>query len=159
MTSLLDMLKETDLRVGLTELFTSATPREATGRRSRGGSCCACTGWAPTSVCGESAPVTMASYTDLYYTRRRYITRDHLRVAIARVVDAIFAARTPHLGGGHHGLRLGCKKFGAFDQNLLTEWHPRYRGPGVMVYWHMDKKAAGVSTRSSSPRRHRKWRQ
>jgi TnpA family transposase len=32
-------------------------------------------------------------------------------------------------------------KFAAWDQNLLTEWHMRYGGRGVMVYWHVEKKA------------------
>lgn len=26
----------------------------------------------------------------------------------------------------------------------LTEWRVRYRGPGIMVYWHIDKKAACI---------------
>ena len=26
----------------------------------------------------------------------------------------------------------------------MTEWHVRYRGPGIMVYWHVDKKALCV---------------
>jgi TnpA family transposase len=36
------------------------------------------------------------------------------------------------------------KQFGAWDQNLLTEWHLRYGGRGVMVYWHIEKKAACI---------------
>lgn len=36
------------------------------------------------------------------------------------------------------------KKFGAWDQNLMTEWHPRYRGPGVMIYWHVEDKSACI---------------
>ena len=27
------------------------------------------------------------------------------------------------------------------DQNLFTKWHIRYKGSGIMVYWHVDKKA------------------
>ena len=26
----------------------------------------------------------------------------------------------------------------------MTEWHARYRGPGVMVYWHVEKNSACV---------------
>jgi TnpA family transposase len=29
------------------------------------------------------------------------------------------------------------KKFGAWDQNLMTEWHVRYGGKGIMIYWHV----------------------
>jgi len=38
-----------------------------------------------------------------------------------------FASRSS--GRRHHGLRLGLEEFGAWDQNLMTEWHARYRGP------------------------------
>jgi TnpA family transposase len=36
------------------------------------------------------------------------------------------------------------KKFGAWDQNLMTEWHNRYGGSGVMIYWHVEKKASCI---------------
>ncbi len=26
----------------------------------------------------------------------------------------------------------------------MTEWHIRYRGPGVMIYWHVEKKSACI---------------
>jgi TnpA family transposase len=29
--------------------------------------------------------------------------------------------------------------FGAWDQNLFTEWHSRYGGRGILVYWHVEK--------------------
>ena len=29
------------------------------------------------------------------------------------------------------------KHFGAWDQNLTTQWHARYGGRGVMIYWHV----------------------
>jgi len=36
------------------------------------------------------------------------------------------------------------KKFGAWDQNLMTEWHVRYGGKGIMIYWHVEKHAACI---------------
>ena len=36
------------------------------------------------------------------------------------------------------------KKFGSWDQNLMTEWHIRYGGRGVMIYWHVEKKSACI---------------
>jgi TnpA family transposase len=27
----------------------------------------------------------------------------------------------------------------AFDQNIFTEWHSRYRGRGVLIYWHVEE--------------------
>ena len=26
------------------------------------------------------------------------------------------------------------------DQNLFTEWHARYGGRGILVYWHVEEK-------------------
>ena len=36
------------------------------------------------------------------------------------------------------------KKFGAWDQNLMTEWHIRYGGRGVMIYWHVEKNSVCI---------------
>jgi len=36
------------------------------------------------------------------------------------------------------------KKFGAWDQNLMTEWHIRYGGRGVMIYWHVEKNSTCI---------------
>ncbi|WP_184081911.1 Tn3 family transposase, partial [Sphingobium subterraneum] len=35
-------------------------------------------------------------------------------------------------------------KFGAWDRNLMTEWHARYGGRGVMIYWHVERRATCV---------------
>jgi TnpA family transposase len=34
--------------------------------------------------------------------------------------------------------------FRAYDQNLFTEWHSRYGGRGVLIYWHIEKKSMVV---------------
>jgi len=31
--------------------------------------------------------------------------------------------------------------FGAWDQNLFTEWHSRHGGRGVLIYWHIERKS------------------
>ena len=36
------------------------------------------------------------------------------------------------------------KHIGAFDQNILTEWHARYRKPGVLIYRHVEKKSTAI---------------
>ena len=75
------------------------------------------------------------TYVDLQYILRRYITKEHLRAAIARVCNPIFRVRNPDLWGeGTTACASDSKKFGAWDQNLITEWHVRYGEPGVMVY-------------------------
>lgn len=69
----------------------------------------------------------------LTYIRRRYITKEQLRAAIAQVCNAIFRVRDPVFWGeGTTACASDSKKFGAWDQNLITERHARYGGPGVM---------------------------
>jgi TnpA family transposase len=71
------------------------------------------------------------SYAELQYIRRRYITKEQLRAAIARVCNAIFGTRNPALWGeGTTACASDSKKFGAWDQNLKTEWHVRYGRAG-----------------------------
>jgi TnpA family transposase len=75
------------------------------------------------------------AYDDLQYVRRRYITKEQLRAAIRPVCNAIFRVRNPALWGeGTTACASDSKKFGAWDQNLITEWHARYGGPSVMIY-------------------------
>ena len=85
------------------------------------------------------------SYADLHYVRRRFITKEHLRAAIAQVCNAIFRVRHPDFWGeGTTACASDSKKFGAWDQNLMTEWHVRYGGPGVMIYWHVEKNSVCI---------------
>ena len=147
MTSLLDMLKETDLRVGFTESFKSVASRETLDRttlRKRILLCLYGLG-TNTGIKRLSAGDHGETYADLLYVRRRFIHKDQLRNAIAQVVNAIFQIRLPHIWGeGTTACASDAKKFGAWDQNLMTEWHVRYRGPGIMIYWHVEKKSTCI---------------
>jgi TnpA family transposase len=61
------------------------------------------------------------------------------------VVSAIFCVRHPHIWGeGTTACASDSKKFGAWDQNLMTEWHVRYGGRGVMIYWHVEHKSTCI---------------
>lgn len=54
------------------------------------------------------------NYKDLLYIHRRYITPDHLRNAITRVVNALFRVRHPHIWGeGTTACASDSKKFGS----------------------------------------------
>jgi TnpA family transposase len=69
----------------------------------------------------------------------------HLRNAIATVVNEIFRVRQVEIWGeATTACASDSKKFGAWNQNLMTEWHVRYGGRGVMVYWHVEKKSACI---------------
>lgn len=81
-------------------------------------------------------------YRDLLYVRRRFINKESLRAAIQSVANEVLRVRHPEWWGSETtACASDAKKFAAWDQNLLTEWHIRYRGPGIMVYWHVEKKA------------------
>jgi TnpA family transposase len=147
MTSLLDVLKETDLRVGFTEAFHSVASREMLDRTTLQPRLLRCLYGLGTNaglkriVAGEPS----LNYHDLLYIRRRYIHKDALREAIARVANATFAIRRPEIWGeGTTSCASDAKKFGAWDQNLMTEWHIRYGGRGVMIYWHVEKKSVCI---------------
>jgi TnpA family transposase len=152
-TSLLDRLKEVDLRIGFTEQFVSAGAREHLDRatlQKRLLLCLYALG-TNTGLKRMSGGDPGERYKDLLYVRRRFLHRDALRNATAQVANAIFQARLPHIWGeATTACASDSKKFGAWDQNLLTEWHARYRGPGVMIYWHVDKKACCIYSQLKS---------
>lgn len=154
MTNLLDILKETELRVRLAECFRSVGAREVLpanvlqrrmllclyGLGTNAGLKRMCSGG------GEDG------YLDLQYVRRRYITKEQLRAAIAQVCNAIFHVRNPALWGkGTTACASDSKQFGAWDQNLITEWHARYGGRGVMIYWHVEKNSVCIYSQLKSP--------
>ena len=147
MTSLLDMLKETDLRVNFTQHFRSVSSRENFNPKvlqkrllinlyGLGTN---------TGIKRLSLGELGEKYQDLLYVRRKFIHKSQLRNAIAEIVNATFAAKLPQIWGeGTTTCASDSKKFGAWDQNLITEWHIRYSGRGVMIYWHVDKNSACI---------------
>ena len=147
MTSLLDVFKEADLRTGFTDVFRSATAWENLDRdvlQER----LLLTLYGLGSNAGikrMSAGQGRTNYKDLLYVRRRYVTKDQLRAAIRELVNAIFKERSAAIWGeGTTACASDSKKFGAWDQNLMTEWHARYGGRGVMIYWHVDRKSTCI---------------
>ena len=147
MTSLLDMLKETDLRTDFSKAFKSATGRESldpTTLQKRLLLCLYGLG-TNTGLKRVSSGTGAESYSDLVYVRRRFIRKEPFREAIAKVVNAVFRVRLPHIWGeATTACASDSKKFGAWDQNLMTEWHVRYGGKGIMIYWHVERHAVCI---------------
>jgi TnpA family transposase len=147
MTSLLDILKETDLQLGFTDLFTSVASREQLDRvtAQRRLLLCLYGMGTNTGLKRIAAGDHGESYKDLLYVRRRFLQRDQLRAAIIRIVNATLRARRLDIWGeGTTACAADAKKFAAWDGNLRTEWSVRHRGPGVMIYWHVERKAACI---------------
>lgn len=137
MTSLLDILKEADLRLGLTDHFTTIASRQILDPdtlRKRLLLCLYGLG-TNTGLKRVAAGDPETGYQDLRYVRRRFIHKEQLRAAIACVVDGIFTARSAEIWGETTtACASDSKKFGAWDQNLMTQWSIRHRGRGVMIY-------------------------
>jgi len=147
MVELLDILKETEMRVRFTDRFKSPTVREHLERatiqkRLLLGLYGLGTNIGLKRVCaGDHGE----SYRDVLYACNRFLSKDALRAAIADVANAIFRVRLPDIWGeGTTACASDSKKFAAWDQNLMTEWHARYRGPGVLIYWHVERKAVCI---------------
>jgi TnpA family transposase len=147
MTNLLDILKESDLRLNFTEAFKSVAAHERLDSyviQKR--LILALYGLGTnTGLKRVSAGNHRESYKDLLYIRRKFINKDNLRSAISSVVNAILKSRIQDVWGeGTTTCASDSKKFGAWDQNLMTEWHIRYRGRGVMIYWHVEKNSTCI---------------
>jgi TnpA family transposase len=139
---LLDILKEADLRIGFTNLFKSPTSHEILTSETLQVRLLLCLyGLGTNAGIKRVASGAQINYRDLLYVLRRFINKDSLRASIAEVANAILREREIFIWGEATSLASDSKKFGAWDQNLMTEWHIRYRGPGIMVYWHVEKKA------------------
>ncbi|MEV6860386.1 Tn3 family transposase [Streptosporangium subroseum] len=144
---LLDFLKESDHRTGFTDAFTTVATREATPReviRKRLllvlyalGTNVGIKRVADGGRHGETEAALRA-------TRHLFVNRDNLRAAVATLVNATLKMRDPLWWGNGTACASDSKKFGSWSSNLMTEYHVRYGGHGVMIYWHVDQKSVCV---------------
>ena len=143
-TTILDVFKEAELRVGFTDEFYSVGTREVLDRDTIRKRLVIALHAIGTNT-GLKRARADQKYADLKYITRRYVTRDAVRNAIRRVVNDIFKVRQTHIWGeGTTSCAADSKKFGSWDQNLMTEWHTRYGGRGVMIYWHVERKSTCI---------------
>ena len=154
MTSLLDMLKEADLRLNFTEALKSSTAYETLDRSVLRPRLLLCLNGIGTNAGFQRMAGLQSGTTakDLAYVRRRYVTIDALRQAIAIVTNGTLQARNPAIwGDGTTACASDSKHFGAWDQNLTTQWHVRYGGRGVMIYWHVERNSLCIHSQLKSP--------
>ena len=146
MTSLLTILKESDLRIGFTDAFTTAATREVLERDKVQQRLLLCLyGLGTNAGLKRLEAGNGVTYTELLSTRRRYLDKENFRDAIRRIVNATLAVRRVDVWGQcTSACAADSKQFGAYDQNLMAEWHVRYGGRGVMIYWHVERKAVCI---------------
>ena len=147
MVPLLDVLKETEMRLQFTEHFKSTGNREALAPeelRKRLLLCLYATG-TNLGIKRISHGEHGVSTPDLRYVQRKFVSKAALSQSIGDVANAIFRVRLPHIWGeATTACASDSKQFGTWDQNLMTEWHARYKGRGVMIYWHVEKNAVCI---------------
>lgn len=146
----IDVLKESELQIAFTEHFHTSATKEVIPKETLRFRLLLCLYGIGTNTGLKciSASNSDVKYPDLRYVKRRYITVENVRAAIVDVVNKNLAIRDPRIfGEATTGVACDSKKIAVWDQNLMVEWHARYRGRGVMVYWHVEKKALCVHAR------------
>jgi len=147
MTALIDVVKETSLDTGLLDAFATSGERVVLDPETLARRLILCLYGLGTNAGLKrvAAGVEGVSYKELLHVRRRFIHAEALRTACARVANAVFALRDPGIWGeAGTACASDSKKFGAWDANLMTEWHVRYGGRGVMIYWHVERGSTCV---------------
>ncbi|TYB62046.1 Tn3 family transposase [Microbispora tritici] len=140
---LLDMLKNADFLSGFTDEFSSIAAYERIDRPTLQRRLLLALFALGTNM-GIRAIVATGEHGEtevaLRHVRRHFITVDNLRAAVTKLVNATFAARDTSWWGKGTACASDSKKFGSWSSNFMTEYHARYGGNGVMIYWHVEKK-------------------
>ena len=150
MLNLLDVLKHADQLTDFTTELTSVATREITSRtvlRRRLLLVLYALGTnmgIKRMVDGATDQGSEETEATLRRVRRLYINRENLRAAIAKLVNGTFEVRDNTWWGDGTACASDSKKFGSWSSNFMTEWHNRYGGPGVMIYWHVERKSVCI---------------
>ncbi|MCY4129537.1 MAG: Tn3 family transposase, partial [Gammaproteobacteria bacterium] len=147
MTSLLDVLKEVDLRTEFTQLFRAASSRQALSKDEVSRRLLLALFGTGTNIGLKAiaAGPHKVSYKELLYIRQRFIHKAALQDATRRIADATYRIRDVDVWGeAGTSCASDSTQLASWDQNLMTEWHQRYGGRGVMIYWHVDKQATCI---------------
>ncbi|MEU0568993.1 Tn3 family transposase [Nonomuraea sp. NPDC005983] len=89
------------------------------------------------------------SEDDIRYVRRRYLTPQIATDIAIAITNATFTARDVELWGeGTTTVASNSTHVRAYDQNIFTEWHSRYGGPGILIYWHIERGSMVVHSQT-----------
>jgi hypothetical protein len=144
---LIDMLKEAVLRTGCLTAATSAAARGDLdpGVLAQRLLLAVYAYGTNTGIRAVAAGEHGHTEDDIRYVRRRYLSAETARAMAVEIANATFAARQQAIWGtGSTAVASDSTHFGAFDQNIFTEWHARYGGRGVLIYWHVERKSMAI---------------
>jgi TnpA family transposase len=140
---LLDVLKNADFATGFTDEFSSVAAYERIDRDTLQRRLLLALFALGTNM-GIRAIVATGEHGEseaaLRHVRKHFITVDNLRAAVTKLVNATFTARDTTWWGRGTACASDSKKFGSWSSNFMTEYHARYGGNGVMIYWHVERK-------------------
>ena len=147
---LIDVLKEAVLRTGCLQAVTAVTGTghlapEVLAERLM------LAVYAYGTNCGIKSVASAEGHgeDEIRYVRRRYLTPEAARTVAVAIADATFAARDRGLWGeGSTSVASDSTHFRSWDQNLFTEWHTRYGGRGILVYWHVERGSVVVHSQT-----------
>ncbi|WP_292682149.1 transposase [Novosphingobium sp.] len=147
MTGLLDVLKEAALDTGLLEAFETSASRVALPKTALDQRLLLCLYGLGTNaglkrIAGATPDV---SYEELLHVHRRFVACRGAQEGVCQGCEC--DPGNPHAavwGDAGTACASDSTKFGAWDRNLMTEWHARYGGRGVMIYWHVERRATCV---------------
>jgi TnpA family transposase len=153
MLDLLDVFVEADRLVNFTRFFTHSGTREIRSRETL----------RPLLILdlfGEGTNMGIKrvanandryGYDELLYVRKTYFSPEALRNANGAVVNKLLALRNPRLWGeGASSCASDGSRFESWKQNPMAEWRSRYKGFGVMVYWHVETNAVSIYSQTKS---------
>lgn len=138
--NLINILKETAMRTGFLKRFESVASREAIPEVTLLKRLLLClfgigsnAGLKRMSGLGQDSE----NYDNLLYVKRRFINYTNVRAAIVDILNELHRIKDPKIWGVGTISAADSKKVSVWDQNLMVEWHSRYGGRGVMIYWHV----------------------
>lgn len=144
---LIDIIKEVDLRVNFTTAFRTSASRGVLDSALLQRRLLLCLFGIGTNVGLKRVASQQRSvnFEGLRYVKRRFLQKEAPRTAIPDIVNGTFRIRNPAIWGeATTACVADSKKFGAYDQNLMIEWHARYGGRGIMIYWHVDTNSTCI---------------
>ncbi|MEU7177897.1 MULTISPECIES: Tn3 family transposase [Streptomyces] len=145
--ALIDILKEAALRTGMLKALAPVGTREAIDEAKllERLLLIAYAYGTNSGISSVAAGEHGHSEEELRYTARRYLTAVGLKASGVEIANATFAARQETVWGqGTTTVASDSTHFKAWDRNIFTEWHSRYGGRGVLVYWHIEKGSMAI---------------
>ncbi|QIZ39907.1 Tn3 family transposase [Saccharopolyspora sp. ASAGF58] len=150
---LLDSLRDADFLIDFTDEFVSVATREALPKAVLRRRLLLALFALGTNMGIRQMAATGEHEEDeaaLRRVRASHVTRDNLRRAIVRVVNATFAERDPKWWGEATATASDSKRFGSWDSNVMTQFHARYGSGGIMIYWHVERGRVCIYSQAKS---------